>query len=140
MVLYIYFVSRVYYICLSVIIRNWRSAISAYYRITFLVARLPAFMTFFHSLDFFFLSCTKVHPDVAAAVERSLFIYIWWRTLELFLLRSLYTSFSIFVLYLLLLGLLLLLVVKVNEKDRRRRRLFFLAIIVLNNKLLCVFA
>jgi hypothetical protein len=46
-------VSRVYYICLSVIIRNWRSAISAYYRITSLVARLLAFMTFFYSLDFF---------------------------------------------------------------------------------------
>jgi len=75
----LFIVSRVYYICLSVIIRNWRSAISAYYRITFLVARLLAFMTFFYSLDFFsfFLSCTKVHPAVAAvAAECSLFIHI----------------------------------------------------------------
>ena len=113
----LFIVSRVCHICLSVIIRNWRSAISPYYRITFLVARLLAFMTFFYSFLFFllsfFLSCTKVHSAVA---ERSLFIYIRWQTMELVLLHSTYWGFSLFVLYLLL---LLLVVVLVNEKYRR---------------------
>jgi hypothetical protein len=128
-------VSRVYYIRLSVTIRNWRSAISAYYRITFLGPRLLAFMTFFYSLDFF-LSFLHKSSSCCAAAERSLFIHIRWQTMEFFPLYSTYRSFSLFVLYLpFLLLLLLLVVVIVNENYRR---LFFFTINVLNNKLMCV--